>query len=498
METQGWQLGYRTGLPDVDAQHAELELLLNGVGQAAEAQARPETLWAACERVERCARSHFATESRLMREAGVDARHRARHEAQHALFLEELRVVKLPARRLFQLMTGWFGFHIPTEDEAMARQVFLIRSGWGAGPAWEAVCQAATSAPRVPVDRVEELLEVLFDQHRDLLDTGAGLERRVQQANQALAAGQEELRALLRRVDDARAQLVQSEKLAVLGQLAAGVAHEINNPVAYVGSNLAVLGRYLARLLTLVDAYEAHDASQGAAREAVERVRREVELDVIRDDAAHLLAESAEGLERVHRTVRQLQEFARADDEDLAPTDLDQTVETTLGVAWNLLKHRCEVTRHLGQPPPVRCLPGQVRQVVLNLVLNAAQALDAGCGAITVSTGAQGGWAWVEVQDTGVGMTPEVQRHIFEPFFTTRPVGQGTGLGLSLAWDVVVKRHGGHLDVTSAPGRGSTFRLWLPVDGPLPRDAQPPREATPTPRPLPGAVRVDQPDARLS
>ena len=269
------------------------------------------------------------------------------------------------------------------------------------------------------------------------------------------------------RLEEAQNQLLQSEKMASIGQLAAGVAHEINNPIGFVNSNLGTLRRYVEQLLALTQAYtqrqrEPVDAELAALKQATD-------LEFIAEDLPALLAESEDGLSRVRKIVQDLKDFSRVDHADWQDADLNAGLESTLNVVMNEVKYRADVRRQYGTLPPVRCLAGQLNQVFMNLIVNAAHAIPAArSGLITLATGVQAqdgrDWAWIEVADDGCGMPPEVQRRIFEPFYTTKPVGQGTGLGLSMSFSIVQK-HGGRIEVQSAPGEGTRFRIWVPVAG---------------------------------
>lgn len=253
-------------------------------------------------------------------------------------------------------------------------------------------------------------------------------------------------------LESAQSRLLQAEKMASVGQLAAGVAHEINNPVGFVRSNLGTLGNYARTLLAL-----AERCREGRAGEADFAA---AELDFLREDVDALLRESNAGLERVTRIVGNLRGFAHLDEAAWQMTDINAGIETTLALAAHAFSGRIEVVRALGEVSPVRCIAAQINQVILSLVMNAVQAMD-GQGTLTVRSGADDAQVWFEIADDGCGMTEEVRARVFEPFFTTRPVGQGTGLGLSLAWDIVAA-HGGRIDVSSTPGEGSVFRVWLP------------------------------------
>jgi PAS domain S-box-containing protein len=275
-------------------------------------------------------------------------------------------------------------------------------------------------------------------------------------ANAVLEDDRRELEMLLSKIEEAQQQLLQSEKMAAIGQLAAGVAHEINNPVGFVNSNLGSLKIYVETLLTVISAYESGDAAR------IARVCDKADLDFLREDLPSLLAESQDGLNRVTKIVQDLKDFSRVDQAERQLADLNAALESTLNVVANEIKYKAEVVRELGDIPQVDCVPAQINQVFMNLLVNAAQAIPER-GKIFVRSGSENGHVWFEIEDTGKGMSPEIQQRIFEPFYTTKPVGQGTGLGLSISYDIIVKKHGGRMDVKSEPGKGACFRLWLPL-----------------------------------
>jgi len=288
-------------------------------------------------------------------------------------------------------------------------------------------------------------------------------------AQQELHTRFQQLQVTNSKLEQAQNQLLQSDKMASIGQLAAGVAHEINNPVGFVSSNLHTLRQYVQSLLTLVDAQAGACAApdSAAAQAELARVRQQVELDYLKEDLPQLLDESADGLARVKKIVQDLKDFSRVDQADWQQADLNAGLESTLNVVRNEVKYKCEVVKQLQPLPLVTCLAGQLNQVFMNLIVNASQAI-AEHGTITLSSGTAGpaaGWVWVQVDDSGCGMSEEVCRRIFEPFFTTKDVGKGTGLGLSLSFSIM-QRHGGLIQVRSRLGVGSQFRMWVPVGGP--------------------------------
>lgn len=281
-----------------------------------------------------------------------------------------------------------------------------------------------------------------------------------------LRARVQELVALNDRLSDAQLQLLQSEKMASIGQLAAGVAHEINNPVGFVKSNLGTLAQYTAELLALVKGYAALETQLGEPATTLCQPLRQRKLDMDFDfmltDLPQLIDESREGINRISQIVLDLKNFSRASDNEWSWADLHVGIESTINVVWNQLKYKVEVQRVYGELPHIYCVASQINQVLMNLLVNAEQAI-ADKGHITVRTGVDGDHVWIEVQDDGCGMDAKTQARIFEPFFTTKPAGLGTGLGLSIA-SGIVSRHEGRLELHSEPGAGSTFRLVLPVN----------------------------------
>jgi signal transduction histidine kinase len=257
---------------------------------------------------------------------------------------------------------------------------------------------------------------------------------------------------------EAHNQLLQSEKMASIGQLAAGVAHEINNPIGFVNSNLGTLGNYIGDLLRLAEAAAA--CPEGKA------VADKIDLDFLRGDIPALLAESKDGLNRVRKIVQDLKDFSRVGEVHWQSADLHQGLDSTLNIVNNEIKYKCSVTKQYGVLPPIYCLPSQLNQVFMNLLVNAAQAIEKH-GEILIRTECVGTHAVrVSISDTGSGIPPEHLNRLFEPFFTTKPVGKGTGLGLSLAWGIIARHHG-RIDVESKVGKGTTFTITLPIKPPV-------------------------------
>jgi two-component system sensor histidine kinase TtrS len=287
--------------------------------------------------------------------------------------------------------------------------------------------------------------------------------------NEQLRQKMAEQEALNHRLIETQSQLLQAKKMASVGLLAAGVAHEINTPLGYVTSNLGALERYTHDLLDLLDTYdniETELPENNPLRLKLAEQKVSIDLDYLREDSVTLLVDMRKGLERVRAIVQGLRNFSDPDDTHWQRVDLNECLEGTLAVAASELKKGIEVVREYATLPSVQCQPQAINQVFLNLVLNALSAMD-GDGLLTLRSGIDGeqAWAWVEVRDTGHGISPENLEHIFDPFFTTKPVGAGTGLGLSICYGIVQKHHG-RIEVSSTPGEGSVFRVLLPVSQP--------------------------------
>jgi signal transduction histidine kinase len=273
----------------------------------------------------------------------------------------------------------------------------------------------------------------------------------------------------------AQSQMLQTEKLAALGQLVAGVAHEINNPLSFVGNNVAVLQRDLKAVRELLELYRTGDelleASKPELMSQIRELADRIDLAYTMGNLDELLVRSREGLRRIQQIVKDLRDFARLDESDLQEADLNQGIESTVNIVHGRAKGK-HVTLELDLHPlpPVVCYPAKINQVVMNLVTNAIDACDGG-GTVTVRTSEldHGAGVRIDVVDTGAGVPANIRERIFDPFFTTKPQGEGTGLGLSISYGIV-KDHYGTIDVDSTPGKGSTFTVKLPRRSLKPRD----------------------------
>jgi two-component system NtrC family sensor kinase len=317
---------------------------------------------------------------------------------------------------------------------------------------------------------MHDTLRLIRDEHGAPLEVIGSLtditgRKRMEEALQAKGVEQQQLIGELR---NAHEQLLQSEKMASIGQLAAGIAHEINNPVGFVNSNMGSLKNYVVTLLGVIDQYQQAAAGHPALAAQLAALRDQADLEFLREDVTDLVRESMDGLKRVKDIVQALKDFSHVGETEWQVANLHQGLDSTLNIVSNEIKYKARVDKQYGVIPPVTCLASQLNQVFMNLLVNAAHALREK-GVITIRTGLEAGpggptdhWVWIEVGDNGVGIAPENLNRIFEPFFTTKPVGSGTGLGLSLSYGIV-NRHGGRIDVASTVGEGTRFTVHLPV-----------------------------------
>lgn len=405
--------------------------------------------------------------------------------------LADFRVIHLQKHPNFpflastQLYPEWPVFALPHVPERAVRR--LAAALFSLDPNHPAARAAGIAGYTVPADylQVEELSRTLrlppFDKNLDITWTDIWQKWRVTITVGIIAlviilimtllltwlvrrerASRKRTQALLEALQESNAQLiatrnqlVQSEKLASIGQLAAGVAHEINNPIGFVTGNLGALENYVADLLRLVEA--------GQNDMAVRALAEELDLPFLREDVQALLRESRDGLVRIRKIVLDLQDFSRVSETHWEKADLNQCLEAALNLLGNQLKSKCTLHTDLGKLPQIDCLPTQLSQVFVNLLLNANHAISTQ-GEIFVSSHFDPEIAQIEIRirDTGCGIAPDNLPHVFDPFFTTKPVGQGTGLGLSLVWGII-ERHNGKITVESTLGQGSEFLITLPA-----------------------------------
>ncbi len=295
------------------------------------------------------------------------------------------------------------------------------------------------------------------------------LDGQVRERTGSLEAALKELQMTHDDLKNVQTQLLQSERFSAIGQLAAGIAHEINNPIGFINSNMQTLEQYVehySRLLGIIDemsfACKVNDPAKiSKVVSSWERIRRDINYGFIGDDIGKLIKESQEGAQKISKIVRDLRDFASPDKGVVEMVNVEALIESLLNVVWNEIKYKAELKKEYGNVPFISCDPQKIGQVFVSLLINAAQAIK-GKGQITIRTYTQDDNVMIDFCDTGCGIPPENMTRIFDPFFTTKPVGQGIGLGLSVSYDII-KKHGGSITFTTQIGKGTTFTVKLPV-----------------------------------
>lgn len=327
----------------------------------------------------------------------------------------------------------------------------------------------------VAIDNAE-MTEDLIKSRAQVEEYSKNLENMVRKRTEALELARKNL-------EEAQDHLIQSEKLSSLGQLSAGIAHEINNPVSFIKSNIFTMKDYLQDLFIMIDCYKAHfEAINNKGRPSpvprdltaeAENIRKKIDYEYIRDDIQKLLNETLDGIYRVTKIVSDLRNFSRMDQSLKVCTDIHNLIDSTLNIVWNEIKYKAEVKKLYGDLPALECYPTELNQVIMNLLVNASHAINDN-GLISIKTYREKDNAFIEISDNGEGIKDEVLNKIFDPFFTTKEPGKGTGLGLSISYKIIEK-HEGKITVTSEPGYGTTFKIELPIKTSIcePAEAEP-------------------------
>jgi signal transduction histidine kinase len=256
--------------------------------------------------------------------------------------------------------------------------------------------------------------------------------------------------------------------MASLGSLIAGIAHEINNPLAFVSSNLNRFSEYFSDLFNLVDKWKGFgnniidEGNYATAIEEIIKHEKEIDYGFIKNDCTELMKHNFEGIERIKKIVQQLRGFTHASDDNAIEADINNAIEETLTIVWNELKYKTDVKKYYGNIPPVQCHISEIKQIFVNLLVNASHAIETR-GEITIETLKEDKNVVIKISDTGKGMSAATKRKIFDPFFTTKAVGEGTGLGLWICMSLVQKHHG-NIEVKSKEGSGTTFTITLPIE----------------------------------
>jgi signal transduction histidine kinase len=337
---------------------------------------------------------------------------------------------------------------------------------------WDNILRITSSALENALlyKQLEREREDLRNAHENLKKLNDDLEYRVIERTSQFEEANNELKQVLKKLEgtysdlkNAQSRILQQEKMASIGQLAAGVAHEINNPMGFISSNLSSLNNYLAKITDYFtiqsDLFSKSEDTRTCT--ALNEKRKTLKIDFIIEDIKDLIQESLEGAERVKKIVQDLKTFSRVDQTEQKPADINECIESTINIVWNELKYKTTLQKEYGDIPQTICYPQQLNQVFMNILVNAAHAIEKQ-GIITVRTWRENGSIFASFSDTGRGIDPEHLSRIFEPFFTTKEVGKGTGLGLSITYDII-KKHGGEITVQSEVGKGTTFAIHIPI-----------------------------------
>ncbi|HEY8780301.1 MAG TPA: 7TM diverse intracellular signaling domain-containing protein [Mucilaginibacter sp.] len=344
------------------------------------------------------------------------------------------------------------------------------------GSAFEAVLLSFALADKINIFKAEkeksqeETLKALKENERIVREQNVILESKVEERTIELSESNHELNKTLEDLKQTQTQLVESEKMASLGQLTAGIAHEINNPINFVTSNINPLKRDIEMLfdaLTAIENVGASDASPADKQKQIKDYKEELDFDYLTIEIKHLIKGINEGANRTAEIVKGLKIFSRLDEDDLKKADMNEGLESTMVIVNNLLNNKIKVVKQYDDLPDIECYPGKLNQVFLNIISNAIYAVqkkfgeNAG-GEIAIVTSHNEENVFIKIKDNGTGMDAQTQKKVFEPFFTTKDVGEGTGLGMSIAYNTI-KKHNGQITINSTPNEGTEFILQIPV-----------------------------------
>lgn len=344
------------------------------------------------------------------------------------------------------------------------------------GSAFEAILLSFALADKINIFKAEkersqeEALQALKENERIIREQNVVLESKVKERTAALSESNTVLNKTLDDLKQAQSQLVESEKMASLGQLTAGIAHEINNPINFVSSNINPLKRDIDMLLDAMNVIEEVSGSDLPLTEKQQKIdsyKEELDFDYLKEEIKHLIKGIKEGATRTAEIVKGLKIFSRLDEDDLKRADINEGLESTMVIANNLIGNNVEVEKNYGNLPLIECYAGKLNQVFLNIISNAVYAIkkqfgETAGGKLTLNTYFDDEKVYIKIRDNGIGMDEQTQRKIFEPFFTTKDVGEGTGLGMSIAYNTI-KKHDGHIVIKSKPGEGTEFTLEIPI-----------------------------------
>jgi signal transduction histidine kinase len=316
----------------------------------------------------------------------------------------------------------------------------------------------------------EKELFALLENERMVREQNLMLEKKVEERTHELHMANEDLNVVLQDLKDKESQLVESEKMAVLGQLTAGIAHEINNPINFVTSNVGPLKRdieIMAEMLINIEEIGLSDSSVDVKQMQINKYKEDIEYDYLQTEIGHLIKGISEGANRTAEIVKGLRMSSRLDESDLRKADINDGLDTTMVLVNNLLGDKIRCVKDFGDLPLVECYPGKMNQVFLNIISNAIHAIakkhqNDSTGVLNINTSLNEKSISIRIRDNGTGMDENTKKKIFEPFFTTKAVGEGTGLGMSIAYNII-KKHNGHILINSTVGQGTEFVIDIPI-----------------------------------
>jgi signal transduction histidine kinase len=335
------------------------------------------------------------------------------------------------------------------------------------GSAMEALLLSFALAYKINLFKAEAL-QASQENERLVREQNVILEDKVHKRTEELQSSNEELNKALRNLKDAQTQLVEREKMASLGQLTAGIAHEINNPINFVTSNIKPLKLDIQDIRTLLDKYDALPQAPDikGALDDIAAFKEEIDIDYIHEEITSLIQGIEDGASRTSEIVRGLRTFSRLDESDVKSVDIHEGIDSTLVLLKNNIPSNVKVIRNYGSLPKIECYAGKINQVFMNILTNAFNAIQTNNKdreeMVAITTREEDGLAVISIKDTGPGMTEQVKEKIFEPFFTTKDVGEGTGLGLSIVFSIIEK-HNGRVEVITTPDQGAEFVIYLPM-----------------------------------
>ena len=320
------------------------------------------------------------------------------------------------------------------------------------------------------ITKQKRIEQALVQSEARLLELAHNLDQKVRDRTEELQQKNQDLAESIQTIQETQQQLIQSEKMSSLGNLVAGIAHEINNPVSFIYGNLTHTREYTKDLFEILEVYQQECSSNNAK---IQECLESIDLEFIKADLPKILSSMQAGAERIRQIVLSLRNFSRLDEAYMKPVDIHQGIESTLLLLQQRLKSRqgqITVVKNYGNLPLVECYPGELNQVFMNVLINAIDAIELQTqlkmqpGVITIQTQPLASQSvLIKISDTGIGMTPETKTRIFDPFFTTKPVGKGTGLGLSISYQIIVDRHKGKLKCISEPGKGTELQIQIPL-----------------------------------